>query len=211
MRARRRWGRFVTLLVLLGSLSLLPVPETAGADKAAAGKAVELPEPLTPEAIRELVARLSDAEVRQLLLGQLDKAAAPAGREDRRSRWRPGSRGTWTAARTQIGAVLRAWPALPAAFGDAVRQFSEGREPSPSAPGRRPLRGHAGAVVDRRAPGRAAARRRPGPARPGRGRGAGGSLLIRLALDLVTPGRLRRHVDRDLPGPLPGPRAQPPC
>ena len=37
-----------------------------------------LPQPLTKESIRELVARLSDDEVRKLLLDQLDRAAAAA-------------------------------------------------------------------------------------------------------------------------------------
>jgi moderate conductance mechanosensitive channel len=37
-----------------------------------------LPDPLTPEAIRELIARMSDAEVRQLVIAQLDRAATPS-------------------------------------------------------------------------------------------------------------------------------------
>ena len=37
-----------------------------------------MPEPLTHESVRELVSRLSDEEVRKLLLDQLDRAAAPA-------------------------------------------------------------------------------------------------------------------------------------
>jgi moderate conductance mechanosensitive channel len=42
----------------------------------------KLPEPLTHEAIRELVSRLSDSEVRALLIQQLDRAAAPASKGD---------------------------------------------------------------------------------------------------------------------------------
>lgn len=38
---------------------------------------IALPDPLTPAAIRELVSRLSDADVRQLLLTQLDASAKP--------------------------------------------------------------------------------------------------------------------------------------
>jgi small-conductance mechanosensitive channel len=41
-------------------------------------KAIALPEPLTHESVRELVSRLSDAEVRKLLIDQLDRSAAPA-------------------------------------------------------------------------------------------------------------------------------------
>ena len=42
----------------------------------------KLPEPLTHDAIRELVSRLSDSEVRALLIQQLDRAAAPASKGD---------------------------------------------------------------------------------------------------------------------------------
>jgi small-conductance mechanosensitive channel len=49
----------------------------AGAEKANEA-ATALPSPLTPETIRELVSRLSDEEVRKLLIQQLDRAAAKA-------------------------------------------------------------------------------------------------------------------------------------
>jgi small-conductance mechanosensitive channel len=45
-------------------------------DTPAADKVPALPQPLTKESIRELVSRLSDDEVRKLLLDQLDRAAA---------------------------------------------------------------------------------------------------------------------------------------
>ena len=75
MTRRRSWGRIVVMVGLVSALSgvVLPVLSAVGAEKA-----VKLPDPLTKEAIRELVSRLSDAEVRELLLAQLDKAAAPA-------------------------------------------------------------------------------------------------------------------------------------
>jgi hypothetical protein len=44
--------------------------------KAAEAKEQKLPDPLTHEVIRELTSRLTDAEVRQLLIQQLDRAAA---------------------------------------------------------------------------------------------------------------------------------------
>jgi len=54
--------------------------------KPAAAAAAKLPEPLTPEAVRELIARMSDAEVRNLLIDQLDrdstKAAADGSMSD---------------------------------------------------------------------------------------------------------------------------------
>ena len=45
-------------------------------DPPAAATVPSLPEPLTKESIRELVSRLSDDDVRKLLLDQLDRAAA---------------------------------------------------------------------------------------------------------------------------------------
>ncbi len=131
MKTRRPLGG--RLVVTMGLLSVLlvgalPVPSAVGAEKPATEKAVELPQPLTREAIRELVARLSDADVRALLLSQLDKAAAPAGAAAGESMV-AGLAGDMDRARTGMGAVLGAWPALPSAFADAVRRFSEGREP----------------------------------------------------------------------------------
>ncbi len=125
MKARHPWGRLTVLVCALAALPLVgdAAAQPAGSEKAAA---VELPQPLTRDAIRELVARLSDAEVRELLLSQLDKAAGPAD----------GGSGApmetdlasdMDRARTEFGAVLRSWRVLPAALGDAVRRFSEGR------------------------------------------------------------------------------------
>ena len=44
----------------------------------ATSAATALPEPLTHDSVRELVSRLSDEEVRKLLIDQLDRSAAPA-------------------------------------------------------------------------------------------------------------------------------------
>ena len=54
-------------------------PQTGGA-KPGAATPVELPQPLSREALRDLLARLSDAEVRELLLKQLDQEIASAAR-----------------------------------------------------------------------------------------------------------------------------------
>ena len=97
----------------------------AGSEKPAS---VKLPEPLTREAIRELVARLSDAEVRGLLLAQLDKVAAPEA-DQAAPAMAAGLAGNVDHARSELGAVLRAAPDLPAALGAAVARFSEGRSP----------------------------------------------------------------------------------
>jgi hypothetical protein len=97
----------------------------AGSEKAAS---VELSEPLTRDAIRELVARLSDGEVRALLLAQLDKAAVPAAGQVA-APMATGFAASMDRARTEIGGVLRSWRELPAALGAAVARFSEGRSP----------------------------------------------------------------------------------
>ncbi|WIY27662.1 mechanosensitive ion channel [Parasedimentitalea psychrophila] len=52
---------------------MLPTTANTGADSA---ESVALPDPLTPEAIHEMVARMSDDQVRGLLLDRLDAVAA---------------------------------------------------------------------------------------------------------------------------------------
>ena len=126
MNAGRPWSRLAALVCVL---SLLPLVATAappaGPDKPAS---VKLPEPLTREAIRELVARLSDAEVRGLLLAQLDKVAAPEA-DQAAPDMATGLAGNVDHARSELGALLRSAPDLPAALGAAVARFSEGRSP----------------------------------------------------------------------------------
>jgi len=73
------------LLLLWASLDAAhgQSPEAA-ATSASGAEAAALPEPLTRDALRDLLARLSDAQVRELLIAQLDKeiAAAPAADAD---------------------------------------------------------------------------------------------------------------------------------
>lgn len=64
----------VVLIFMLGVWLTCTAPAPAETGETVTPR-VSLPEPLTREAIRELVARMSDAEVRQLLLAQLDKSA----------------------------------------------------------------------------------------------------------------------------------------
>jgi moderate conductance mechanosensitive channel len=52
-------------------------PQSGGTSSGAAAP-IELPQPLTRDALRDLLARLSDAEVRELLLKQLDKEIVTA-------------------------------------------------------------------------------------------------------------------------------------
>jgi small-conductance mechanosensitive channel len=97
-------------------------------DKAAEKKEQKLPDPLTKEAIRELAARLTDAEVRQLLIQQLDRAAAPAEAK-------PGDMSGMVAsmdrstqlARQRAGVLMQALLQLPDTLRDAHDRFSEGR------------------------------------------------------------------------------------
>ena len=75
---RPRWLLALAVCFLAAAIGAVAasVPWASAADKAAApAKEIALPEPLTKEAIRELVARLGDEEVRRLLLAQLDRAA----------------------------------------------------------------------------------------------------------------------------------------
>jgi small-conductance mechanosensitive channel len=127
VKRSRPWSR---LLVLVSALTTLGLAPAAGAQPAGSepGAAVKLPEPLTRETIRDLVARLSDAEIRVLLLAQLDKAAAPAADRAAAS-MATGLASDMDRARTELGAVLRAAPAVPGALRAAVGRFSEGRPP----------------------------------------------------------------------------------
>jgi hypothetical protein len=115
MRATRPWVRAIVRVVAFGSLMLLTATaiEAAG-EKGAARKdsPVELPQPLTREVIRGLVARLSDAEVRELLLAQLDKVAAPA-ESVRPRRWRRDSWGKCTALAASSARCCEPRPVCP--------------------------------------------------------------------------------------------------
>jgi len=61
-------------LAAVACVAAVMAPSEAWA-QAHKAKAITLPEPLTKESVRELVSRLSDEEVRKLLLDQLDRAA----------------------------------------------------------------------------------------------------------------------------------------
>jgi moderate conductance mechanosensitive channel len=186
MNAGHPWSRLAALVCVL---SLLPLVAAAAAPPAGSEKpaSVKLPEPLTREAIRELVARLSDGEVRELLLAQLDKSAAPEAGEAAPP-MAAGVAGTVDRARSEIGAVLRSWREVPAALDAAVARYSEGRSPSHLL-----LVGALFVVmvslgwIAERLVGRLLAGVRGRLDRsPGDGRGVdAGSLLIRVVLDLL--------------------------
>jgi hypothetical protein len=111
----------------------------AASDPAASAAAAKLEQPLTPEAVRELVSRLSDQEVRKLLIDQLDRnashpaaAAAPGGA--------PGtemgmmgtmgeSAGQWRRRAAEIGAAILALPASTASVIGNLRALDPARPP----------------------------------------------------------------------------------
>ena len=70
-------SRILAVLIVLGALqATVHAQSLVGSDNSSpAGQAVTLPDPLTPEAVRELVSTLSDREVRDLLLERLDAVA----------------------------------------------------------------------------------------------------------------------------------------
>jgi moderate conductance mechanosensitive channel len=85
MRSRRRGASSLRARLLPGAivalaLACMTAAGAIAAEPAAPGGAgdgaVTLPEPLNPQTIRDLVARLSDDQVRALLLAQLDRTAS---------------------------------------------------------------------------------------------------------------------------------------
>ena len=74
--------RSALAIAVLLLLALMPISAQAQlALPGAEETAVSLPDPLTPEAVRELVSRLSDDQVRDLLLKRLDTVAAQRAAE----------------------------------------------------------------------------------------------------------------------------------
>ena len=71
-----RTFRAIVLSLLAVACAVVAAFPADAQSNAAKSKASTLPEPLTQEAVRELVARQSDEQVRQLLIAQLDRAAA---------------------------------------------------------------------------------------------------------------------------------------
>ena len=104
-----------------------------------------------------------------------------------RSRWRPASRGTWTAPGPRSAPCSDPGASCPPRSAPRCPVL-RGPRALPSAARRRPLRRHAAARLDRRAPGGPAARRRPGPLDRGPDDGPGvapAASLIRVVLDLL--------------------------
>src|SRR3982750_2024290 len=67
----------IAVLIVLACVGVMPLAP-AHAAPAAVAEVPSLPDSLTRESVRDLLSRLSDAEVRALLLDQLDRVAVPA-------------------------------------------------------------------------------------------------------------------------------------
>jgi hypothetical protein len=70
---------FISMLLLAGMLPVAPaLGQNASGEKAAESTSLKLPEPLTHDAVRDLVSTISDADARKLLVQVLDGLAAKA-------------------------------------------------------------------------------------------------------------------------------------
>jgi moderate conductance mechanosensitive channel len=121
-------SRFSLLFLL--TIFLLPPAASAqlqaitGSGSAATESAVELPDPLTPEAIRELVARMSDDQVRGMLLDRLDAVATAEAAPDQSKSTLTKLKETWTAF---ASANMAAFSKVPILFSSQVKAFSNFR------------------------------------------------------------------------------------
>ncbi len=81
-RARFQWLIRSLVAVMLVALLVASAPVFSASGDGAAAAPVELPENLTRQEVRDLIARMSDDQVRELIIAQLDKVAeesAPVG------------------------------------------------------------------------------------------------------------------------------------
>jgi small-conductance mechanosensitive channel len=109
-------------------------PPAFAKDKAGSGGAAapNLPEPLTKESIRELVSRLDDAEVRKLLIAQLDRAAAPAAakKKDDMAAMAQTTSAEFAQMRERAGVIFASAADVPDAFHQAAVRIAEPHETS---------------------------------------------------------------------------------
>jgi small-conductance mechanosensitive channel len=122
-------GGFFLLLAFFAWLCL-PVSGAGQAVLAAPGEsgaaaAVDLPEDLTHDEVRELISRLSDEDARQLLIRQLDKVAArDAGAAEQ------SFEAALDQARSRLSLIVLALPRLPTVGSLMFDRMKEGREAS---------------------------------------------------------------------------------
>ncbi|MEM7237341.1 MAG: mechanosensitive ion channel family protein [Pseudomonadota bacterium] len=112
----------VLLPASAGGQTMLPVPQTSPDPS--------LTVPVTPEAIREMVARLSDEDVRQMLLAQLDATAektAADAEDDVAAGLESLGLDAWEGFRNSVLLAIRRLPTIPGGVADGVSTFWEPR------------------------------------------------------------------------------------
>ena len=107
----------------------MPPAASAPAPRAEAAKPVGLPQDLTPEQTRDLLSRLSDEQVRTLLLSQLDKAAAATASAPRSSNMVFDLMQSMHELRSRLHVMLSALPDLPSIGSFVLKRVTEGYEP----------------------------------------------------------------------------------
>ncbi|MCF6329858.1 MAG: hypothetical protein L3J02_08675, partial [Henriciella sp.] len=121
-------SRFFAVFALLLFVSALNSPAQAqislGGSSPSAPEKVTLPDPLTPEAVQEMVARMSDDQVRGMLLDRLD-AVAEAEMAAAEAPISLGTRITtlWTAFYTPLIGAVTALPVMFSKQSEAISNF----------------------------------------------------------------------------------------
>jgi hypothetical protein len=130
--ARSRWLLELAVCLAFAALGVIAAlaPGGLAADKASKpAKEIVLPEPLTKEAVHELVARLSDDEVRRLLLAQLDRAAAKSAQAaEGAGAVASGMDAETGRLRDRLAAVLGVAPEPPSTLPLTVARLAEGSD-----------------------------------------------------------------------------------
>ena len=127
MSSKRRAAIVVGMIAV--ALLSCSAPPVHAADKAPPGVAA-LPGTWTKESARDVLSRLSDEQVRTLLLDQLDKSATSAPPSPGAGAGMSGVAGTMDAnagmARARVGELYDALLALPATTREAIARLTDG-------------------------------------------------------------------------------------
>ncbi|HET9705659.1 MAG TPA: hypothetical protein VFP85_16580, partial [Vicinamibacterales bacterium] len=133
-RVMRDVAAAVAHLVRAVALAWLACAGGLGAANAAEsppGEVAKLPQPLTREASRDLVSRLSDAEVRKLLIEQLDRNSPPPAARTDGGMGMMGKMGDHAVMwRTRVSELAAAGLALPATTASVFERLLAGTRPS---------------------------------------------------------------------------------
>jgi small-conductance mechanosensitive channel len=127
-RLTTRCGLIIAALLLAASVAPAFAKDAAPASPGAAAAPAAMSEPLTPEAVRELVSRLSDEDVRRLLIEQLDRGAVPEAKEAAGMGGMVGAMDQQsTVMRKRAGEVFGAVTTLPDAFRQVYARLTDER------------------------------------------------------------------------------------